>query len=123
VFSVRSSGMRRKCAGSRRFLPYIFLLGMCLITQPDRSISKDVIFLIFYYYSITSCSIAFHFESIAIFISRNVFDKLSLFVHKYTRSYIYVYIFFLSLFIRSHSAFVFSFVYLMSFLHRQHDLL
>jgi hypothetical protein len=30
VFPVRSSGMHRKCVGSRRFLPYIFRLGFLL---------------------------------------------------------------------------------------------
>jgi hypothetical protein len=27
VFPVSSNGMRRKCTGSRRFLPYVFVLG------------------------------------------------------------------------------------------------
>jgi hypothetical protein len=33
VFPVRSSGMRRKCTGSRRFLPYVFVLGMSTNNQ------------------------------------------------------------------------------------------
>ncbi len=45
VFPVRSSEIHRKCAGSRRFLPYIFLLGrQCYISIRKQKIVMNMIY-------------------------------------------------------------------------------
>jgi hypothetical protein len=43
VFPVHSNGMRRKYTGSRRFLPYIFVLGSQLLLHSINILQQRIL--------------------------------------------------------------------------------